>query len=51
MIDAYPYYKELFVREILLMYLTGMPIASIGMYMGTSPEEINIILDYLTPFL
>ena len=51
MIDAYPCYDPLFIEEILSMYLLGVPIATIGMYMGTSVEEVNVILDYFTPFL
>ena len=51
MIDIYPCYDLLLLKEILSMYLTGMPIATIGMYIGVSVEEVNIILDYLTPFL
>ena len=40
-----------YIKQILLMYLTGVPVLSISMYMGMSGDEINRILDYYTPYL
>jgi len=45
------YYDSEFIKEILLMYLTGMPINSIGVYFDMDPNEINFIIDHYSPYL
>ncbi len=47
----YLYYDPEFIKEILVMYLKGMPINSISVYAGMSPDEINFILDHYAPYL
>lgn len=44
-------YNADWIREVLSLYLTGMPILDIAMYMGSSVEEINELLDRYTPYL
>lgn len=40
-----------FIREILSIYLEGVPINSIGVYMELPSDEINFIIDHYSPYL
>ncbi len=47
----YEFFDIDFVKRVLDMYLTGMPITAISMYTGNTVENINKVLDYFTPYL
>jgi hypothetical protein len=50
MLDCILYDAD-WLREVLSMYLTGMPILEISVYMDTSVEELNNVLDKYAPYL
>ena len=45
------YYKAELIEQILVMYLNGMPINSIGVYFEMDPNEVNFIIDHYAPYL
>ena len=49
--EYYLFYDPDLIRVIINFYLNGMPINSIGVYIGMGAEEINFILDHFIPYL